>query len=321
MFVPIWLNRQIGGYDLDRNSNTFNTIDADAVKAQVKSSTGLTVSIISPNIGDELTKDSVIEVQTIIGAGKDDGGTDVDDFSPSQLSEHQSVPEANMGKNDYEQGPTIAGLQTTVAEQGTIIAVLRTTVAEQGTVIADLQTTVADLQTTNVGLRTRVVVLEKQVSDQGSTLEELREQMREAAVEKSAQEIICGLQDVNGWRLLEQDQNIKKLSSSFFQMRTARNDVAHFILIEDRTGDGGKVAALKAKMFAGILGALTTEITQGIVQKGVNKADAIVQAVRANLDEFSGESVIIPDEIAAEANQFFKYTLRVLGKDSATDLL
>ena len=307
MFVPIWLNRQIGGYDLDRNSNTFNTIDADAVKAQVKSSTGLTVSIISPNIGDELTKDSVIEVQTIIGAGKDDGGTDVDDFSPSQLSEHQSVPEANMGKNDYEQGPTIAGLQTTVAEQGTTIV--------------GLQTTVADLQTTNVGLRTRVVVLEKQVSDQGSTLEELREQMREAAVEKSAQEIICGLQDVNGWRLLEQDQNIKKLSSSFFQMRTARNDVAHFILIEDRTGDGGKVAALKAKMFAGILGALTTEITQGIVQKGVNKADAIVQAVRANLDEFSGESVIIPDEIAAEANQFFKYTLRVLGKDSATDLL
>ena len=307
MFVPIWLNRQIGGYDLDRNSNTFNTIDADAVKAQVKSSTGLTVSIISPNIGDELTKDSVIEVQTIIGAGKVDGGTDVDDFSPSQLSEHQSVPEANMGKNDYEQGPTIAGLQTTVAEQGTTIV--------------GLQTTVADLQTTNVGLRTRVVVLEKQVSDQGSTLEELREQMREAAVEKSAQEIICGLQDVNGWRLLEQDQNIKKLSSSFFQMRTARNDVAHFILIEDRTGDGGKVAALKAKMFAGILGALTTEITQGIVQKGVNKADAIVQAVRANLDEFSGESVIIPDEIAAEANQFFKYTLRVLGKDSATDLL
>lgn len=307
MFVPIWLNRQIGGYDLDRNSNTFNTIDADAVKAQVKSSTGLTVSIISPNIGDEVTKDSVIEVQTIIGAGKDDGGTDVDDFSPSQLSEHQSVPEANMGKNDYEQGPTIAGLQTTVAEQGTTIV--------------GLQTTVADLQTTNVGLRTRVVVLEKQVSDQGSTLEELREQMREAAVEKSAQEIICGLQDVNGWRLLEQDQNIKKLSSSFFQMRTARNDVAHFILIEDRTGDGGKVAALKAKMFAGILGALTTEITQGIVQKGVNKADAIVQAVRANLDEFSGESVIIPDEIAAEANQFFKYTLRVLGKDSATDLL
>ena len=99
-------------------------------------------------------------------------------------------------------------------------------------------------------------------------------------------------------------------------MRTSRNDLAHFLLSED-----GTVAALKAKMFAGILGALTTEITQGIAQKGVTKAHAIVQAVRANLDEFSGESVIIPDEIAAEANQFFKYTLRVLGKDSATDLL
>ena len=77
----------------------------------------------------------------------------------------------------------------------------------------------------------------------------------------------------------------------------------------------------KAESESGILGALTTEITQGIAQKGVNKAHAMVQAVRANLDEFSGGSVTIPDEIAAEANQFFKYTLRVLGKNSAKDLL
>ena len=99
-------------------------------------------------------------------------------------------------------------------------------------------------------------------------------------------------------------------------MRTSRNDLAHFILSED-----GTVAALKAKMFAGILGALTTEITQGIAQKGVTKAHAIVQAVRAKLDEFLGGSVTIPDDIVTETNQFFKYTLRVLGKNSATDLL
>ena len=145
--------------------------------------------------------------------------------------------------------------------------------------------------------------------------------MREAAVEKSAQEVICGLQDVNGWRRLEQDQMIRNLSlsSSFLQMRTSRNDLAHFILSEDQT-DGRGTAALKARMFARILGALTTEITQGIAQKGVNNAHAIVQAVRANIDEFSVDSVAIPNEIVAEANQFFKYTLRVLGTN-AKDLL
>ena len=311
MFVPIWLNRQIGGYNIDRN--TFTAMDDNAVKEQVKSSTGLTVNILSPKVGDDLTKDSVIEIQIL--TSDDDCGTDVDDFAPSQLS-HRTIPETNMEKSDYEQGPTIAGLQTTVAEQGTTIAGLQTTVAEQGI-------TIAGLQTTNAGLQTGVVALEKQVSDQGSTLEELREQMREAAVEKSAQEIICGLQDVNGWRRLELDQRIinLSLSSSFVRMRTARNDVAHFILSEDQTVGGGTVAALKAKMFAGILRALTTEITQGIAQKGVAKAHAIVQAVRANLGEFSGSSMAIPDEIAAEANQFFKYTLRVLGKNSAIDLL
>ena len=162
MLIPIWLNRQIGCYNLDRNTNTFSTMDADAVKEQVKSSTGLIVSIISPNIGDVLTRDSVIELQTSIGVGMQstsdhDGGTDdVGDRAVSKLSEHQSVPEANMGESDYEQGP-MAGLQTTVAVQGTIIAVL-----EKQVVVLEKKVVVLEKQV--VVLKKQVVVLKKHVS-------------------------------------------------------------------------------------------------------------------------------------------------------------
>ena len=362
MIIPIWLNRQIGCYNLDRNKNTFTNKDVDAVKEQVKSSTGFTVSIISPNIGDVLTKDSVIRVQATIG-GEDDDGTDVDDLKASKLSKHQSVLEANMGKSDYEQGPTIAGLQTTVAEQGTMIVGLQTTVAEQGTIIAGLQTTNVGLQTTNIGLQTTVAEQNKTIAEQGKTIAEqgtmivglqttivglqttvvglqttvaeqgtiiadlqttnvglqttVAEQgtyLRRAAVIKAADEILFVLRDANSrWQLEKSSRISSSVKMSLKKMRNLRNSSAHFI----SSDDDDEVAAFKAKVFAEILGALTTEVTQRLKQIGLSDIDAIVQAVRENLSAFS--EVTVSEEIAADASVFFESTLYVLGKGTTTE--
>jgi hypothetical protein len=100
--------------------------------------------------------------------------------------------------------------------------------------------------------------------------------------------------------------------------------MAHFISLEDQTHAKGTAAAAKAKLFARILGALPTEITERIARKLPAKSDAadsMIRAVLTNLEEFSGGSVTIPDAIVKETNKFFRSTLRVLGKNSVTELL